>query len=171
MKTCVLPFSRRNGLEWTMRSRSRWNGVRSGHGSSSRTRPRVSYERTASEESARSSCSRTRVSKASATRPASSGMRPSLEDDRDSAAARAPPGSRHVTGTVRAQKDDHRGDLLGPGEPSERPSRAHLLQHRLALALLVGETPLADPGLCCGRPGSDGVTADPVARLEVCDEA
>ena len=25
MKTCVLPFSRRNGFEWTMRSRSRWN--------------------------------------------------------------------------------------------------------------------------------------------------
>ena len=29
MKTCVLPFSRRNGFEWRIRSRSRWNGVRS----------------------------------------------------------------------------------------------------------------------------------------------
>ena len=28
MKTCVLPFRRRNGFEWTIRSRSRWNGVR-----------------------------------------------------------------------------------------------------------------------------------------------
>ena len=31
MKTCVLPFSRRNGFEWTIRSRSRWNGVRTPH--------------------------------------------------------------------------------------------------------------------------------------------
>ena len=46
MKTCVFPFSRRNGFEWRMRSRSRWNGVRTPHGSSARSRPRVSYERT-----------------------------------------------------------------------------------------------------------------------------
>ena len=52
MKTWVFPFSRRNGFEWRMRSRSRWNGVRSRHSSSSRSRPRVSYERTASGESA-----------------------------------------------------------------------------------------------------------------------
>ena len=50
MKTCVFPFSRRNGFEWTMRSRSRWNGVRTPHASSSRARPRVSYERTANGE-------------------------------------------------------------------------------------------------------------------------
>ena len=42
----------------------------------SRARPRDSYERTASGESQRSSCSRTRASKASATRPASSVIRP-----------------------------------------------------------------------------------------------
>ena len=47
MKTCVFPFSRRNGFEWTMRSRSRWNGVRTVHSSSGSARPRVSNERTA----------------------------------------------------------------------------------------------------------------------------
>ena len=35
MKTWVLPFRRRNGFEWTMRSRSRWKGVRSEHSSGS----------------------------------------------------------------------------------------------------------------------------------------
>src|SRR5918998_2203132 len=73
MKTCVLPFSRRNGFECTIRSRSRWNGVRTRHSASGAERPRVSYERTASGESDRSSCSRTRSAKASATLPASSG--------------------------------------------------------------------------------------------------
>ena len=54
MKTCVLCFRRRNGFECTIRSRSRWNGVRwseSGSGSS-RT---AGYERMASGESHSSS--------------------------------------------------------------------------------------------------------------------
>src|SRR5829696_1808416 len=38
MNTCVLCFSRRKALAWTMRSRSRWNGVLSEHSSSSRRR-------------------------------------------------------------------------------------------------------------------------------------
>ena len=63
MKTWVFPFSRRNGFEWTIRSRSRWNGVRTPHGSSGRRRPLVSYERTASGDSHASSRSRTRSSK------------------------------------------------------------------------------------------------------------
>ena len=67
MKTCVLPFSRRNAFECRIRSRSRWNGVRTRHSSSSRARPRDSYERTASGDSQPSSCSRIRASKASAT--------------------------------------------------------------------------------------------------------
>src|SRR5215218_2913415 len=74
MKTCVLPFRRRNAFEWRMRSRSRWNGVRRRQSSSARLRPAVSYERTARAESHASSCSRMRASKASATRPASSGI-------------------------------------------------------------------------------------------------
>src|SRR5581483_3690537 len=37
--TWVLCFSRRNALAWTIRSRSRWKAVRSGSGSSSRSRP------------------------------------------------------------------------------------------------------------------------------------
>ena len=40
--------------------------------------PAVSYERTASGESPRSSCARMRAAKASATLPASSGIRPTV---------------------------------------------------------------------------------------------
>src|SRR3954468_5366231 len=47
MKTWVLCLRRRNALEWTIRSRSRWNGVRSGE-SSSATARRAGYERAAS---------------------------------------------------------------------------------------------------------------------------
>jgi hypothetical protein len=73
MKTCVFPFSRRNGFEWTIRSRSRWNGVRTLHGSSGRARPRVSYdERTATGYSVASSSALTRSANDSATRPATS---------------------------------------------------------------------------------------------------
>src|SRR5688572_16655548 len=50
MKTCVLCFSRRNAFECTMRSRSRWKGVRSGE-SSSWTARRAGYERAASGDS------------------------------------------------------------------------------------------------------------------------
>src|SRR5215212_5601302 len=50
MNTCVLCFSRRNALEWTIRSRSRWNGVRSGE-SSSATARRAGYERAAGGDS------------------------------------------------------------------------------------------------------------------------
>src|SRR6476659_3617896 len=57
-----------------MRSRSRWNGVRRRHSSSGASRPRVSYERTASGESHCSSCSRTASAKPSATCPAISGI-------------------------------------------------------------------------------------------------
>src|SRR3954451_6410433 len=50
MKTCVLCLSRRNALECKIRSRSRWNGVRSGE-SSSATARRAGYERAASGDS------------------------------------------------------------------------------------------------------------------------
>src|SRR3954451_4754976 len=73
-KTCVLCRSRRKALEWTMRSRSRWNGVRRRHSSSTASRPRVSYERTASDESHCSSCSRTASAKPCATCPHISGI-------------------------------------------------------------------------------------------------
>ena len=62
MKTWVFPFRRRNGFEWTIRSRSRWNGVRTGDGSSGSARPRVSYERTASGDSHSASSARMRSS-------------------------------------------------------------------------------------------------------------
>src|SRR3954469_8877058 len=50
MNTWVLCLSRRKAFEWTMRSRSRWNGVRSGE-SGSETTLRAGYERVASGES------------------------------------------------------------------------------------------------------------------------
>src|SRR5437763_137818 len=65
MNTCVLPLSRRNGFEWTIRSRSRWNGVRTGDSASGRSRPRVSYDRTASGESHAFSSSRVRAANVS----------------------------------------------------------------------------------------------------------
>ena len=64
--------SRRNGFEWISRSRSRWNGVLTEHGSSSRSRPRVSYDRTASGDSVDSSSARIRSANAPAIRPATS---------------------------------------------------------------------------------------------------
>src|SRR5947209_7791289 len=39
MKTCVLPFKRRNGFDWRMRLGAGWNGVRTRHSSSSRAGP------------------------------------------------------------------------------------------------------------------------------------
>src|SRR6185312_7596958 len=122
MKTWVLCLSRRNDFECTMRSRSRWKGVRNPHSSSSAARPRVSYERTASGESQVSSCSRIRASNASAILPASSGMKPRLDDDGDGSAVRTPRRSGHIGGAVRAQKDDHRRDFLRLGEAPERPA-------------------------------------------------
>src|SRR4051812_30890717 len=47
MNTWVLCLSRRNALEWTIRSRSRWNGVRWSESSSGMSR-RPGYERAAS---------------------------------------------------------------------------------------------------------------------------
>src|SRR4051812_20646572 len=50
MNTCVLCLSRRNAFEWTIRSRSRWNGVRSGESGSATARS-AGYERAARGES------------------------------------------------------------------------------------------------------------------------
>src|SRR4051794_23762939 len=188
MKTCVLWRSRRNAFEWTIRSRSRWNGVRTLHsGSSGCARPRVSYERTASGESQCSSCSRMRASNASATLPAISGItsqrsrcagrrKPAfLDDDRHGPAVRAPRGAGHVARLLRTEEHDHRGDLRGLGEPAERPSGADRLQHLVARLpglrhVLVGETALGEPGVGRSRPGRDGVAADAVLRVQVSDQ-
>src|SRR3954447_22028595 len=136
MKTCVLPLSRRNGFEWTMRSRSRWNGVRTGDSSSGSSRPRVSYERTASGESLRSSSSRTRAANVSATLRAVSVIASSLNRGAAvaGAAARAcnePPRSdtygetdsrggaeMAVVESVQADslREKVRGDVIAPGD-------------------------------------------------------
>ena len=81
---------------------------------------------------------------------------------------------RHV-GAVRAEKRDHGGDLLRLREPPERPPLAHRVQHLLAalaapLGLLIGQASVAQPGLGGGGPGSDGVAADPVTRVEIGDQ-
>ena len=87
-----------------------------------------------------------------------------------------PPSALHAAPVTydergRAQKDDHRGDLARLGEPAERPPRADLREHLVAVALLVGESAVAEPRLRRGRAGSHGVAADPVLRVEVGDEA
>src|SRR5438105_1943437 len=62
MNTCVLCFSRRNALQWMIRSRSRWYSVRMSDGGSARTRPRLSKLRAAAGASSRSrSSSRNRT--------------------------------------------------------------------------------------------------------------
>jgi hypothetical protein len=43
-KTCVLYSSLRNAVEWTMRSRSRWNSLRVGAEGSAKRRPRLASE-------------------------------------------------------------------------------------------------------------------------------
>src|SRR5918999_3396166 len=50
MNTCVLCLRRLNAFEWTMRSRSRWNGVRWSESGSGSSRD-AGYERVASGES------------------------------------------------------------------------------------------------------------------------
>src|SRR3954454_18083021 len=99
-KTCVLCRRRRKAFEWTIRSRSRWNGVRRRHSSSEASRPRVSYERTASGESHCSSCSRTESAKPTATCPAICGIRRSAYPAR----RRAGSGPNVDTGAVRLRR-------------------------------------------------------------------
>src|SRR4051794_4959308 len=63
MNTCVLCLSRRNAFECTIRSRSRWNGVRTGESSSGTARV-AEYDRVANGESLASSNASTRSRKA-----------------------------------------------------------------------------------------------------------
>ena len=70
MNTWVFCLSRRNALQCTIRSRSRWKGVRSEQSSSSgRSRPAPPYERTASGDSDASSTEAMWEAKRSATGP------------------------------------------------------------------------------------------------------
>ena len=111
-----------------MRSRSRWNSVRTPHASSGRSRPRVSNERTANGDSD-SSSARMRSSKALlGARKASTGLRVEARperrshDDRHGAPVRAPGGAGHVRRALGAEEDDHGCDLLRLRKPAERPS-------------------------------------------------
>ncbi len=58
----------------------------------------------------------------------------------------------------------------GAREPPERPSRADLRENLVTIALLIGETAVAEPCVRLGRPGRDGVAADAVLRVQVGDE-
>src|SRR3954452_11225607 len=88
MNTCVLCLSRRKALQWTIRSRSRWNGVRTGESSSSTSR-RAGYERWASGERNSSSIAEIRSRKAMALVPVGVTRRFWHEGRR----AQAPPGA------------------------------------------------------------------------------
>src|SRR3954454_11968386 len=66
MNTCVLCLRRLSAFAWTIRSRSRWNGVRSGE-SNSATALRAGYDRVASGPSQRSSCADMRSWKSMST--------------------------------------------------------------------------------------------------------
>src|SRR5215218_899796 len=176
MKTCVLCFSRRKAFEWTIRSLSRWNGVLRRHSpSSSYARPRVSYERTASGDS-QLSCSRTRASNSSATRPARSGIfSPTLDDDGDGSAVNAPGGSCDEVGAVRAQKRDHRRDFLRLGKAPQRAALSDIREHLLTalpapLRRLVSETAVREPRLRGRRPRSHGVAENPLPGVNVRDQ-
>ena len=138
-KTCVLWRRRRNALEWTIRSRSRWNGVRRRHSSSGASRPRVSYERTASGESHCSSCSRTASAKPSATCPAISDI---LSETSPVA------GGPEAAGTVDTCAD-------APASPSRRPARR---------CLRLGEPPARRSDLRGARRGAGGSRDDALLR-------
>ena len=75
------------------------------------------------------------------------------DDDRDGAAVDAPGRAGDVARPVGAEEDDHGGDLRRGREASERPARADLREHLVALALLVGEAALAEPGRVAVGPG------------------
>src|SRR3954468_12760733 len=75
MNTCVLCLRRLNAFACTIRSRSRWNGVRGGE-SSSATALRAGYERVASGPSQRSSCADMRSWKSMSTLTAMRGIVP-----------------------------------------------------------------------------------------------
>src|SRR5829696_6244107 len=120
----------------------------------------------ASGESSLSSAERTRASKASATRPASSGIGVRLDDDRDSAAVRAPGGSRDVRGPLGGQECGDGGDLLRLGKAAEWSAGADLREHFLAVALLVRQPALPQPRIGRGRTRSDRVAPNPLAGIE-----
>ena len=83
------------------------------------------------------------------------------DDDRDGAAVGAPGGAGHVARPVRSR--GRRSRRRSPPAPpaAERPARADLRQHLVAVAaLLVGEAALPEPGVGRGRAGRDRVAAD-----------
>src|SRR5881397_975473 len=77
MNTCVLCLSRRNAFECTIRSRSRWNAVLSGWGSSSRSLPLLWAESTARSDRVRRSTSSMRSLGVAISSPAPKLARPS----------------------------------------------------------------------------------------------
>ena len=121
MKTCVLPFSRRNGFEWRMRSRSRWKGVRSRHSLLARAAARLVRAHGERREPVLLVLANARLE---GVGDLSGELRHGqLEDDRDGAAVGAPGRAGDVAGALGAEEDDHRGDLLRLREPAERAAR------------------------------------------------
>src|SRR6185503_17799263 len=96
----------------------------------------------------------------------------SSDDDRNRSAVGAPGRAGDIRGEIGAEKGDHRGDLLGLGEPAERPPFSDGLEHLLAglpnaPRLLVGETALPEPRLGRSRTRRERVAADPARRVQV----
>src|SRR5205823_2007111 len=79
------------------------------------------------------------------------------DDDRDGSAVRTPRRASHVRRAVGAEEDDHGGDLVGLRKSPERTSGAYLGEDLVAIALLLGEPALTEPGLRRGRAGRDRI--------------
>src|SRR5215210_6939849 len=163
MNTCVLCLSRLNALECTIRSRSRWKGVRCGESSSGRSR-RAGYERAACGErccaSSRSIRSRKGPMAVSAVRgmpgPILSAAGDAIEGllPRECRLCGSDPGDRHAVGRA--------AHVVEPGhlEVSDRVGVAAVLAADPELELGLGLA--ADPG---GQPHQPA-HSEPVDRLE-----
>src|SRR5918999_2785063 len=155
MNTCVLCLRRLNAFEWTMRSRSRWNGVRWSESGSGSSRS-AGYEREASGESC-SSCRSTRARKLDRAKACAMPWRAYLVLPRRLLRERPEPRCRVVevvqqkpARVPRAAAALERvvGHVVVQGHPLSARPRGHLLQavHRVPALMLRCRLPLAAGG-------------------------
>ena len=144
-------------------------------------RPRVSYERTASGESERSSCSRDARSKASATvvlrqrsrheRPSRS-RRSALDDDRDGAAVGAPGGAGDVARarSSRGRRSRRRSPRARPGGRAAGPAPTFASTSSRSPPCWSASPPSPSQASVAVGPGVTALQRMPVLRVEVGDE-
>ena len=83
-----------------------------------------------------------------------------------------PPSALHAAPVTYDDRSEHRKTITAaissgvPSRPSGRPAD-DLCEHRLAVALLVGQATVADPRLAGGGSRRDRVAAHPVLRVHV----